>query len=355
MSMTYRTRNGLSPRAMRSDDGAVAVIVAVVISVALIGVAAIVIDMGSLYQERRAMQTAADAAALAGVQELPASQAVAEAKARAYVQPNEADSSDVQVTFPASDRIRVVIADPDGRASLAGALGIAPTRVRAAATALISSPVAYSKGVTPIGITANHDESPANAYGYSWGDEITMKVPGGSGKNGNYGWVDLPGPEGGNGGGWLKYVLGNGGASASLGQVIDTKPGNLTSAVDELATWIGFDDHTLTQVVSQPDSNGVVHINHLADDPEGGCHRLILVPMIVNLDPSGKNGEDRYDFPNGSGEMQIIGFAQFFVTYAGGHGSNAMVKGKFIRTVSPEEVTAGQVGSTGQVHYGLVE
>lgn len=357
MLMTYPAGANHTPssRMARSDDGAVSVMVAIVVSMMLLAVAALVIDMGSLYQERRSMQNAADAAALAGVQELPASQAAADAKARAYVGPNESGASSVQVTFPANDTIKVVIADPAGRVSLASALGFAPVQVRAAATALISSPVAYNSGVTPIGVTANHDDSPANAYGYTWGTEITMKEPGGSGKNGNYGWVDLPGATGGGGTGWLKYVLSHGGGSASLNQIIDTKTGNITSAVGALEDWIGSDTHSLTDVCTSPDSNGVVHINHLAGDPEEGCHRLILVPMIVNLHPDGKKGDDRYDFPNGSGEMQVIGFAQFFVTYAGGNGSNARVRGKFIRTVSPSEVVAGEVGATGQVHYSLIE
>ena len=51
-------------RRVTDDSGAVAVIVAIVL-VALLGVAAIVVDVGSLYAERRQLQNAADAAALA--------------------------------------------------------------------------------------------------------------------------------------------------------------------------------------------------------------------------------------------------------------------------------------------------
>jgi len=51
-------------RRVSNDSGAVAVIVAILL-VALVGVSAMVVDIGSLYAERRQLQNAADAAALA--------------------------------------------------------------------------------------------------------------------------------------------------------------------------------------------------------------------------------------------------------------------------------------------------
>ena len=54
----------------KSENGVVTVIVALSI-VALMTVTALTIDVGSLYEERRFLQTVADSAALAGVQELP--------------------------------------------------------------------------------------------------------------------------------------------------------------------------------------------------------------------------------------------------------------------------------------------
>lgn len=51
---------------LRGDDGAVAVVVALLLT-ALLGVGALVLDTGSLYAERRQVQNGADAAALAAV------------------------------------------------------------------------------------------------------------------------------------------------------------------------------------------------------------------------------------------------------------------------------------------------
>jgi len=65
-----------------------ALIAALIIAVALFGVAATVVDSGAVYATRRNLQTTADAAALAGVQDLPANTGGASASASYYVQQN---------------------------------------------------------------------------------------------------------------------------------------------------------------------------------------------------------------------------------------------------------------------------
>ncbi len=57
-------------RFIRNEDGAVLVLVALMMTV-LMGFAAFAIDVGFMYNERRSLQNAADAAALAGAQDLP--------------------------------------------------------------------------------------------------------------------------------------------------------------------------------------------------------------------------------------------------------------------------------------------
>ena len=56
----------------RDDSGQAFVFIAAILT-ALVGMAALVVDVGSWYQADRRLQTAADAAALAGAQELPLS------------------------------------------------------------------------------------------------------------------------------------------------------------------------------------------------------------------------------------------------------------------------------------------
>ncbi len=52
------------------EKGAVVIIVAMFIVIFML-VTALVVDVGSLYEDRRWLQTVADSAALAGAQELP--------------------------------------------------------------------------------------------------------------------------------------------------------------------------------------------------------------------------------------------------------------------------------------------
>ena len=98
----------------RGDEGAVAAIMVVSI-VALLGFAAIVVDAGVLYTERRHLQTAADAAALAGVQELPGSPAAAVAQAQNYAAINGAIADDLKFTvmskYSANDSIKAEVVD----------------------------------------------------------------------------------------------------------------------------------------------------------------------------------------------------------------------------------------------------
>jgi type II secretory pathway pseudopilin PulG len=76
--------------------------------VAMIGMTAFVIDIGSFDQVQRQAQTAADAAALAGAHDLPGSQTTATTDAIAYVTKNLSGATPV-VTFPTSTEIKVVV------------------------------------------------------------------------------------------------------------------------------------------------------------------------------------------------------------------------------------------------------
>src|SRR5947209_4613273 len=71
----------------RDEHGATIVFVAVVMIV-ILGMAALVVDVGSWFNTRREAQNAADAAALAGVQDLPGSASTAVNDAVSYGQTN---------------------------------------------------------------------------------------------------------------------------------------------------------------------------------------------------------------------------------------------------------------------------
>jgi Flp pilus assembly protein TadG len=91
---------------MRNDSGQAFVFVAFTLMV-LVGMAALVVDGGSWYQADRRLQTAADAAALAGAQHLPTEQSEAQTVALDYAQKNYAGIPAPTVSFPDVGTINV--------------------------------------------------------------------------------------------------------------------------------------------------------------------------------------------------------------------------------------------------------
>ena len=362
---TTDTESGVLRHPLFTDDsGAVAVIVAVLM-VVLLGVAALVIDVGSMYAERRKLQTAADAAALAAVQELPADPAQARAVALAYAADNASEASAARVYIEngltANDTVRVELENPDTSLFFASIWGQDSADVGALATARVTSPIAYGKGVMPFGVLANGTIDPGQYWGIPRGTLIQLKFAGGQGTNGDYGMVAMQ--EGANWGAKdVEDAIKAGGSPfpVYMNHVYSTVPGN-KAPVDEClygdpkkySSWIGSDTHHYSDVCSAPDPvTGIVSVT-LAPGDVGRCHRLILLPVII------ATSGDPYAWPGGNKDMKVVGFAEFFVPpdsdLPGGAKAKDEVWGYLVRTVSVEEVAGGAVGTSGQVHFGLIQ
>lgn len=95
---------------------------------------ALVVDVGMWFQAQRKTQSVVDAAALAGVQALPYSQARADADARTYAHLNSPDTTLDSISFPGGDSIevRASVKLPAFFSGLAGIAGVT-ARARAAA------------------------------------------------------------------------------------------------------------------------------------------------------------------------------------------------------------------------------
>jgi Flp pilus assembly protein TadG len=85
-----------------NDDGGQAIVFVVALLAVLVGLGALVVDVGSWLQTQRHLQTAADAAALAGVQNLPADTSGAQSIAVSYAQTNYTGLAAPTVTFPST-------------------------------------------------------------------------------------------------------------------------------------------------------------------------------------------------------------------------------------------------------------
>lgn len=335
-------------RRAANDEGAVAVLVAVLM-VALLGFAAIVVDAGAVYAQRRQMQTAADAAALAGVQELPFDPAGAQAAADQYTTLNasNADQRDFTVssTFVANDTLLAEVQDTAMGLFFARAVGIDSTPVGARATAVVGSPRVYGEGVMPFGIIATGTVSPP--YGYSPGDWIDL-IHKDDKNSGNWGFVDFKDYSSAN---QTKGIVSGGGTSKPLaiGAVVDTQPGAALNPIfGALNGYFACPPHG-TEALVYDDSTGIYEAKHALDGSD--CHRLITCPIIV-IAEAGMDPFDAAGLTGKSVSVRIIGFVNMFVANDPNH-NDGILTAKFVQVVPHNVMQPGGYIPYGGVMYWL--
>lgn len=194
-------------------------------SLFILAILAVVIETSSVYIQRRNLQNAADAAALAGAQELNGyelTEAAAIAAAETYAANNVSDLEDVDAIVSEEYTQVEVEVRKKAATAFAGWLSFGEPVVSARATARIAS-FNIIRCVVPIAVqdtayftgTANYPEDPvANPPPLV---ELKLAVNGGPDGTSNTGLVDL-GP----GNSAVPIARGSG---CDLGPTIDTKPG----------------------------------------------------------------------------------------------------------------------------------
>jgi len=291
-------------RLLREEKGATIVIVALCMTV-MIGFAALIVDVGNLYLNKTRLVNMADAAALAGVQDLPGNPQSAVASAHSYATQNGHNSDVVGVTLSNNNTVVTVNVTRTVPFFFAKIFEMTSANVGARAVAAIK-PITEISGVVPFGVAQQQ---------FIYGNPYTLKGGAGDGYNGNYGALAL----GGNGANVYRGNIEDGYSGLlSIGAWVDTEPG----------------------VMSGPTGNGVDY--RISLDPNAtfatvqkGSPRILVVPIIDFLDV------------NGRGEVQIVGFAAFFLEGVGGNGKDNYVTGKFIQMFMPGDISTGATG------YGL--
>ena len=147
----------------------------------LVGMAAMVVDVGSWYRADRKLQANADAAALAGAQELPTNRAAAEAAALEYADTNdggvEAKGVKFRTTFVPNDTIEVN-ADRPAPGFFAQLFGRSSVAVRAKAAARTGA-LGSAIGAAPIAVDWQHQMLHCTPPESCWGRyENGTLVPG---------------------------------------------------------------------------------------------------------------------------------------------------------------------------------
>ena len=286
------------------ERGQIAVIAAIIL-IAVMGMMVFVVDVGSLYQTRRSTQTVADAAAFAGVQELPENPDLAIQRAIEYAALNNLiiTSSNVTIsaTYVNNDTITVVAIDPDAPLYFAGIFGQSSATVSAIASAVIGSPSQVT-GVVPWGFT-NPTYTPGEEYTLKFGSPPDLA-------SGSFGGLAI----GGNGAStYNSNIIAGCTTPLSVGMWVDAKTGNMAGPTAQ-----GASDRIYNQENNELDIFGtlVEHVGSGANsvykliDPDS---QFIIVPWVS-------------DFSGGSHPVEILGFLQFVITYVNG----SVVKGTFI-------------------------
>jgi Flp pilus assembly protein TadG len=308
----------------------------VLLMVGLLGVSALVIDLASLYQQRQAVQAAADAAALAGAAQLPTGWAAAQAAANHEYGLNGKASDSVSTSqttdLSAGDSVTVT-ASRTVPTFFSRLFGVNAATATATARATVESYTGYTStgNVMPFGVMQGS---------YDLGQSYTIYGDGSSSDNGALS-LDLAsggGCSAANGANDLRDTISGNSIACpvSVGEDVDTKPGKNTGPVAQglntrITTWEPFD-----QIV-QAGANG----QYTLLDPNSP--QLVLIPIVLNT-----NGDTTW--PNGSGQVQIVGFAWFVITGCGNpsiQGSCANSDGKYVNGTFVGLMKTNTTGSNG--------
>jgi hypothetical protein len=168
-------------------------------------------------------------------------------------------------------------------------------------TATAVNKVIYQiSGVAPLAVEKQN---------FVYGKLYTLKDGGGAGSNGNYGALAFGGRGASNYRNNLKYGYDE---KIHVGQWVDTEPGNMSGPTVEGVNYrISLDPAATFQTVNK------------------NSPRVLTVPIVDSLDIKGR------------GEVQIVGFAAFFLEGVGGSGKDNYVTGRFLRKMTLGDTTEG--------------
>jgi hypothetical protein len=163
-------------RPLLRSEGAQSLVVTLLFLTVLVGMAAAVLDVGAWYRAHRKLQANADAAALAGAQELPRDTVQAQDAAVAYGERNDGGVEAKNVTFRTSvapnDTIEVV-ADRPAPGFFAKLFGFSSVEVRAKAVAR-TGVLGQAKWAAPVAVDWQHEKLQCQPQP-CWGEPTTLE------------------------------------------------------------------------------------------------------------------------------------------------------------------------------------
>ena len=281
---------------VRKSESGQAFVLMALSRVVIMGMAALVVDVGNWYHTKRRLQATADAAALAGAQLLPKDSAGAQAMALSYANKNGGDvaGADIAVTSTAvaDDTIGVRARKTDAGV-FGSVLGIASADISARAKARVGPPL-KARYVAPMVVFCDHPLI-HNCNGDStpdFGSDTTMDYDP-MGAPGAFGMLNLDG-------------------------------GNGTPGSSDEADWIlhGFNKYLgLGDYRSDPGAK--FSSSNIQDALEARKGSVLLFPVYRQLDGQGQNAA-----------YEIIGWIGFHLTSYEVHGNNSTLHGYFTEFIA---------------------
>jgi secretion/DNA translocation related TadE-like protein len=275
----------MNPAATSARERGQATVLTVVFLAVLLGMAALVLDVGSWFREKRQLQTAADAAALAGAQALPEDTSRAAALAAQYASTNKGASITPDVTISGANNVITVKTSSKAPGFFSKVFGIDSVDVGASAKARVDIPV-QAQYVAPMVVYYKHPLLGGSGCP-CYHQETTLDYDP-MGAPGAFGMLNLDGGSG-------------------------------TPGSSDEAAWIerGFDKYLpLGKYRSDPGAKfSSQNIRGSLDDRIG---TVLLFPVYKVLTGSGQNAT--YD---------IIGWVGFYLESYEVHGNNSTLHGYF--------------------------
>jgi Flp pilus assembly protein TadG len=321
------TRAGLRRLTGLRDQRGQALVINLVFLTVLLGMAALVLDVGAWYRAQRAAQSAADAAALAAAQELPDSTGNATSRALEFASKNGGGLTSSGITFSskivANDTVAVRVQRPTPT-FFAKLFGLKSVTAAGRATARAGG-VEAVRYVAPIVVHYKHSllnctraANPTCAPNFGATTTLTLS--------------DLHSPGGGSGSGAFGLIN------------LDQGDSTGTASAGTLADWLanGFGDYMqLGRYFSAPSAN--FNNSQFLTALDGVLGKEVLFPVYRLLNGPGSNAQ--YD---------IIGWVGFVITSYNASGSSGTLTGSFTRYVA-DGIQVGPGGGNSGLGVTAVE
>jgi Putative Flp pilus-assembly TadE/G-like len=295
----------------RKSERGQAVVLMVLALVVLLGMAALVLDVGNWWHTRRQLQATSDAAALAGAQKLPEDPSAASAMAMDYANKNGGNvaGSDIVISSTAgpNDTISVEAKRSDP-GIFTGVLGLGGANIDAHAKARVGPPQ-DALHVAPMVVYCGHvhihncNKDSIPDFGPSFPTTMDYDPMGAPGA---FGMLNLAGDTG-------------------------------TLGSSEEADWIlhGFNKY-LPLGTYRSDPGAKFSSTNIQDALEERLDTVLLFPVYRTLDDQGQNAT-----------YEIIGWIGFHLTSYEVHGNNATLHGYFTEFIAQGILTGSGNGTNG--------